>query len=121
VSAPAAQQSAAFAVAEAVRWIEIAMNSLSFFLAGLTLFLYGGAIVLRSVYPRWVGLIAMVSGADEVDKKNQAQWWVAFSLNPSARPRQPQGALSAGWADFQISLIWGMRLVPNDCYGSGVI
>jgi hypothetical protein len=34
-----------------------------------------------------------------VDKKNQAQWWVAFSLKPSARPRQPQGALSAGWAD----------------------
>jgi hypothetical protein len=34
-----------------------------------------------------------------MDKKNQAQWWVAFILNPSARPRQPQGALSAGWAD----------------------
>jgi hypothetical protein len=29
----------------------------------------------------------------------QAQWWVAFSLNPSARPLQPQGALSAGWGD----------------------
>jgi hypothetical protein len=63
VSAPAVQQSAAFAAAEAVRWIEIAMNSLSFFLAGLTLFLFGGAIALGSVYPRWVGLIAMVSGA----------------------------------------------------------
>jgi hypothetical protein len=34
-----------------------------------------------------------------VDKKQAAQWWVAFSLNPSARPLQPQGALSAGWAD----------------------
>src|SRR5947209_18463528 len=39
------------------------MNSLSFFLAGLTLFLYGLAITLGSVYPRWVGVIALVSGA----------------------------------------------------------
>ena len=36
---------------------------------------------------------------DKVDKKNQAQWWVAFNLDPSARPSPPQGVLSAGWAD----------------------
>jgi hypothetical protein len=35
---------------------------------------------------------------NEVDK-NQAQWWVAFSLDPSARPPEPRGVLSAGWAD----------------------
>ena len=34
-----------------------------------------------------------------MNKKKQAQWWVAFSLDPSARPPQPQGVLSAGWAD----------------------
>ena len=34
-----------------------------------------------------------------MNKKKQAQWWVAFSLDPSAHPPQPQGALSAGWAD----------------------
>lgn len=62
-SAPADRETAAFAAAEAVRWIEIGMNGLSFFLAGLTLFLYGLAIALGSVYPRWVGLIALVSGA----------------------------------------------------------
>jgi hypothetical protein len=62
-SAPSAQNAAAFAAAETVRWIEIAMNSLSFFLAGLTLFLYGLAIVLGSVYPRWVGLMAAIFGA----------------------------------------------------------
>jgi hypothetical protein len=63
VSAPVSQQSAAFAAAEALRWTEIAMNSLSFFLAGLTLFLFGLAIALGSVYPSWAGMIAMVSGA----------------------------------------------------------
>ena len=44
--------------------------------------------------------IALVLPRDrnEVDR-NQAQWWVAFSLNPSARPPQPQGVLSAGWSE----------------------
>jgi hypothetical protein len=32
-------------------------------------------------------------------ERNQAQWWVAFILDPSARPPQPQGVLSAGWSD----------------------
>src|SRR5215212_4506088 len=62
-SAPVAQETATFAAAEAVRWTEIAINSVSFFLTGLTLSLYGLAIALGTVYARWVGLIAMVSGA----------------------------------------------------------
>jgi hypothetical protein len=61
-SAPAAQKPAAFAAAEVARWTEIGMNSLSYFLAGLTLFLFGLAIALGRVYPRWVGLIAVISG-----------------------------------------------------------
>jgi hypothetical protein len=61
--APAVEKPPAFAVAEAVRWIEIGMNSLSYLLAGLTLFLYGLAIALGSVYPRWAGLIDAVSRA----------------------------------------------------------
>jgi hypothetical protein len=62
-SASAPQKTAAFAAAEAVRWTEIAMNSFSFFLAGVALFLFGLAITLGSVYPPWVGVIAAVSGA----------------------------------------------------------
>jgi hypothetical protein len=62
-SAPAPEKTASFAAAEAIRWTEIAMNSFSFFLAGLTLFLFGVTIALGTVYPRWVGLIAAVSGA----------------------------------------------------------
>ena len=34
-----------------------------------------------------------------VDKNNQAQWWVAFNLDPSARPPLPHGVLSAGWSE----------------------
>ena len=60
--APAGQEAAAFAAAEAVRWTEIGMNSLSNFLTGLTLLLYGVAIALGGAYPRWTGWVAAVSG-----------------------------------------------------------
>jgi hypothetical protein len=63
VSAPASEKPAAFAAAEVARWTEIGMNGFSFFLAGLTLLIFGLAIALGRVYPRWVGLIALISGA----------------------------------------------------------
>ena len=62
VSAPAHQKTAAFAAAEVARWTEIGMNALSYFLAGLTLLLFGLAIAFGGVYPRWTGVIAAVSG-----------------------------------------------------------
>ena len=43
-SAPPDQEVAAFAAAEAIRWIEIGVNSLAFSLVGLTLVLYGVAL-----------------------------------------------------------------------------
>jgi hypothetical protein len=63
VNAPAPQQTAAFAAAEMARWSEIGMNSLSYFLAGLTLFIYGLAIAFGGVYPRLTGLMVAISGA----------------------------------------------------------
>jgi hypothetical protein len=39
------------------------MNALSYFLAGLALFLFGLAIALGRAYPCRVGMIAIVSGA----------------------------------------------------------
>jgi len=50
-SAPADQEVAAFAAAEAVRWTEYALQSYSNILLGLTLILYGLAIALGTVYP----------------------------------------------------------------------
>jgi len=61
-SAPADQETAAFAAAEAVRWTEIGMNALSNFLTGLTLLLIGVAIAFGGVYPRWTGWMAAASG-----------------------------------------------------------
>jgi hypothetical protein len=62
-NAPAGQEAAAFAAAKAIRWTEIAMNSLSLFLLGLAVFLFGLAIALGGAYPRWAGWMAAVSGA----------------------------------------------------------
>jgi uncharacterized membrane protein len=61
-SAPPDQQVAVFAAAEAIRWIEIGVNSLSFALVGLTLVIYGVALALSNDYPRWIGWLAMAAG-----------------------------------------------------------
>ncbi len=102
-SAPAAQETAAFAAAEAVRWIEIAMNSLSFFLVGLTLFLYGLAIALGSVYPRWVGWMAIISGAAFMYHGAVVRAYKGFS--PSI-PNLVGFILLAVWAIIMAVLMW---------------
>ncbi len=61
-SAPADREAAAFAAAEAVRWTEYSLQSYSNILLGLALVLYGLAIALGTVYPRWLGWVAAGSG-----------------------------------------------------------
>ncbi|HMN27902.1 MAG TPA: DUF4386 family protein [Caldilineaceae bacterium] len=60
--APADQQGAAFAAAQAVRWTEYSLQSYSNLLLGLPLMLYGLAITLGTSYPRWLGWVAAASG-----------------------------------------------------------
>jgi hypothetical protein len=62
-SAPADEEAAAFAAAEAIRWTEIGMNAFSFFLLGLSLLLYGLALASGVAYPRWAGWVAVIAGA----------------------------------------------------------
>src|SRR5215208_803722 len=61
-SAPAEQEVAAFSAASALRWTEYSLQSYSFILLGLTFILYGLAIALGTVYPRWLGWLAAASG-----------------------------------------------------------
>lgn len=61
-SAPTDQESAAFAAAEGLRWTEYSLQSFSNILLGLTFTLYGLAIALGTVYPRWLGWVAAGSG-----------------------------------------------------------
>lgn len=45
-----------------MRWTEYSLQSYSFILLGLTFILYGVAIALGTLYPRWLGWIAVGSG-----------------------------------------------------------
>jgi hypothetical protein len=62
VSAPAAEQANAFRVAQAVRHIEIGLSSFAQLILGAAFFLYGLAIALSDVYPKWLGWAAVVVG-----------------------------------------------------------
>ena len=59
---PADQEAVAFSAAQALRWTEYSLQSYSNILLGLTFILYGLAIALGSVYPRWLGWLAAASG-----------------------------------------------------------
>jgi hypothetical protein len=52
---PAAEKRDAFRVAEAVRHIEIGLSSFAELTLGTALLLYGLAIALSDVYPKWLG------------------------------------------------------------------
>jgi hypothetical protein len=102
-SAPADQQTAAFAAAEAVRWTEIAMNSFSNFLSGLTLLLFGLAIALGTVYPRWVGWMAAISG---VAFMYHGAVEVAYEGFVPSIPKLVALVLLAVWAFIMAVLMW---------------
>jgi hypothetical protein len=61
-AAPAETKTAAFAAAESVRWIEYALNSLTFSMVGLTLVLVGVALVTGDRFPGWLGVWAVAAG-----------------------------------------------------------
>jgi hypothetical protein len=79
------------------------MNGLSYFLAGLTLFLYGMVIALGSIYPRWVGLIAAVSGAALM---YNGVVIVAYQGFVPSTIKQVGLLLLAVWAFVMAALMW---------------
>jgi hypothetical protein len=101
-SAPAEQETAAFAAAETLRWTEYSLQSFSNILLGLTLSLYGLAIAVGTAYPRWLGLVAMVSGI---------AWIVHGLMVPyiglfDSAPRGVAIILLSVWAFFIAYLMW---------------
>jgi hypothetical protein len=54
-------KAARFADAEVVRWIEWGVNSYFYTMFGVTLVLFGAAL-LRSILPKWLGMAALVAG-----------------------------------------------------------
>lgn len=100
--APADQQVAAFAAAQAVRWTEYALQSYSNLLLGLTLLLYALAIALGTSYPRWLGWVAGGSGV---------AWIIHGVMVPYAGlfdsiPRLVAIVLLAVWSFIIAVLMW---------------
>ncbi len=101
-NAPADQEATTFAAAEALRWTEYALQSYSNILLGVALILYGLAIALGTVYPRWLGWIAVGSGV---------AWIVHGVMVPyiglfDSIPRLVAIVLMALWALIIAVLMW---------------
>ncbi|GIK37558.1 MAG: hypothetical protein BroJett011_13910 [Chloroflexota bacterium] len=100
--APAEQQVATFAAAQAVRWTEYALQSYSNILLGLTLMLYALAMALGASYPGWLGWLAAGSGV---------AWIVHGVMVPyvgffDSIPRLVAIVLLAVWAFIIAVLMW---------------
>jgi hypothetical protein len=61
-AAPAAQKEAAFLAAFAVRQVEVGLASVLSLLFGLTVTVYGVALLVDGTYPKWVSRLAIVGG-----------------------------------------------------------
>ncbi len=101
-SAPADQEAAALAAAEALRWTEYSLQSFSNILLGLTLVLYGLAIAVGSAYPRWLGWVSAGSGV---------AWIVHGLMVPyiglfDSAPRGVAIILMSVWAFIMAYLMW---------------
>ena len=63
VAAPPAEEHARFADAESLRWLEWGIQSYFRILFGLTIALFGAAVAITRLVPRWLGLVAVLGGA----------------------------------------------------------
>jgi hypothetical protein len=79
------EQMARFGDAETVRWVEWGVNSFFYTLVGLMVGLFGLAIVIRTVVPRWLGGSAVLCGVGLIingvpvgfgaSPPHQSAWW----------------------------------------------
>jgi hypothetical protein len=65
-AAPAAQKEVAFYAAFAVRQVETGLASMASLVFGLTVTVYGIALLVDHAYPKWIGGLAIVGGVPTV-------------------------------------------------------
>lgn len=65
-AAPAPEIAAAVRIAEAIRWIEISLDSVFRGLNGGTALLLGAAMAFSTVYPKWIGWLGAIYGISEI-------------------------------------------------------
>jgi hypothetical protein len=111
-AAPAAARTAAFAAAESVRWIEYALNSLTFCAVGLTMVLVGVALVTGDRFPGWLGLWAVAAGLAYL-VRGLLVAYRGFAVNPSGLVAL---ILFGSWALVMAVSMWrrGSRMSKKD-------
>ena len=100
VSAPPSEKDVAFRVAEAVRHIEIGLTSLAVLILGVAFILYGVAIELSRVYPRWLGWLSVADGG----------LWVVVGILFAYRGFSPLSIIISQ-ASGIVLLVWALALV----------
>jgi hypothetical protein len=61
-AAPAEQKEGIFHAAFAVRQVEVGLATMLSLLLGLTVSVYGGALLADNTYPKWIGRLALMGG-----------------------------------------------------------
>jgi hypothetical protein len=92
----------AFAAAQAVRWIEYGLNSLTFSLVGLTVVLLGVALLTGDRFPRWLGVWAVAAGVAYLVRGLPVAYR-GFAANPSGLIAL---VLFGSWALLTAALMW---------------
>lgn len=98
VSAPAAEQTARFASAEALRWLEMGTTSYQDFMLGLALVFFAIVIVWTARVPRPIGYLMGLSGLAYL-----VQGWLIGTLGFTPANTVPT---DAGYTLLFISMIW---------------
>ncbi len=99
MNAPATEKEVAFRVAEAVRHIEIGLTSLTVLTLGVAFILYGVAIELSRVYPRWLGWLTVVGGG----------LWVVVGIFSAYKGFSPL-TIAISQASGYVLLVWALAL-----------
>ncbi len=105
-SAPAAEQTARLASAEAIRWLEWAINSYQDFMWGLAMVLFALVIVWTARVPRPIAFLMGLSGL---------AWFVTGWIvgtqgyGPHAQAMQVGGVLLLAWIIWLLIVAWRMK------------
>jgi hypothetical protein len=95
LNAPAAEATAAFYVADGVRWIEKGLSAFFHLNNGTALFAFGVAVLTGRTYARWLGVLGVAAGAGTVGGGVIAAH-TGFS-SASAAVLQPSALLAAAF------------------------
>ncbi len=111
-AAPAAQKEIAFHAAFAVRQVEIGLASLVSLLLGLTVTVYGAALLVDNAYPKWMAGLAIVGGVPTM-VAGVVMAYTGFSTVAMAI-NMPSGSLLLVWMLALGVFMWRRGGVPPE-------